>query len=569
MEPVQYYINEGILYEPVIPDIHDWPIARLFSKSGSFVDQVIAQSVAELKKQAERDNSSIEEMLERTMYLERIRMQEDPWKVDPKDELKFWSTIKKELVRNEQIEENPAQIAAKNEEMLTRITARYGNEISNIFRPGSYHFAKRFLPLFFSTLLNASAGKTFRSIVNHSVGLQEKVHLIGEVDAIRRLATKGTIVLCPTHFSNVDSIIVGWGLHALGLPAFIYGAGLNLYNNKILAFFMQRLGAYKVDRRKKNPIYRQTLNSYSTVAIRNGAHSLFFPGGTRSRSGEIEKKLKLGLLGTAIEAQRMNLQDPPKDHSGKIFVVPLVMSYHFVLEAASLIKQHLKRTGQEQYYILDKESASYLKFLKFVWTTFSKQSEINLAFGKPMDVFGNFVDEEGRSIDPYGREVDIKAYFEVGGEITEDKQRDGVYTKMLGEKISERFHVENRVFSSHLVAYVGFEMFRKRFPKLDLYGILRLLEEERKLNRTEFFENVERVLNRLRELADNDKVHLAGHMNNDVPHIIEHGIANLGLYHAKRPLSLVDHETLQTEDLNLLYFYHNRLEGYELASYVQ
>ncbi|MEL7533362.1 MAG: glycerol-3-phosphate acyltransferase, partial [Bacteroidota bacterium] len=245
------------------------------------------------------------------------------------------------------------------------------------------------------------------------------------------------------------------------------------------------------------------------------------------------------------------------------------MSYHFVLEAASLIKQHLKRTGQEQYYILDKESASYLKFLKFVWTTFSKQSEINLAFGKPMDVFGNFVDEEGRSMDPYGREVDIKAYFEVDGEVTEDKQRDGVYTKMLGEKISERFHVENRVFSSHLVAYVGFEMFRKRFPNLDLYGILRLLEEERRLKRTEFFDNVERVLNRLRELVAQDKVHLAGHMNNDVPHIIEHGISNLGLYHAKRPLSLVDHETIQTEDMNLLYFYHNRLEGYELASYVQ
>lgn len=569
MEPVQYYIKEGILYEPVIPDIHDWPIAQLFSKPGKFVEEVITDTVAELQKQSLRDKNSLAEMIERTMYLERIRMVEDPWNVDPKDERPFWGRIKKELVRNEQIEHDPDLIANANLEMLTRIVDRYGNEISNIFRPGSYHFAKRFLPFFFSTLLNASAGKTYRSIINHSVGLQEKVHLIGEVESIRRLATKGTIVLCPTHFSNVDSIIVGWGLHALGLPAFIYGAGLNLYNNKILAFFMERLGAYKVDRRKKNPIYRQTLNSYSTVAIRNGAHSLFFPGGTRSRSGMIEKKLKLGLLGTAIEAQRRNLVSPPANHSGKIFVVPLVMSYHFVLEAASLIKQHLKRTGQEQYYILDKESASYRKFLKFVWTTFSKQSEINLSFGRPMDVFGNFVDEEGRSLDPYGREVDIKAYFEVGGQITEDKQRDEVYTKMLGETISKRFHVENRVFSSHLVAYVGFEMFRKRFPKLDLYGILRLLEEERKLSMAEFTENVERVLNRLREMTDKGKVHLAGHMNNDVPHIIEHGISNLGLYHDKRPLSLVNHETLQTENMNLLYFYHNRLEGYELASYVQ
>ena len=34
--------------------------------------------------------------------------------------------------------------------------------------------------------------------------------------------------------------------------------------------------------------------------------SLFFPGGTRSRSGGIEKHLKLGLLGTALDAQYMN-----------------------------------------------------------------------------------------------------------------------------------------------------------------------------------------------------------------------------------------------------------------------
>ena len=392
---------------------------------------------------------------------------------------------------------------------------------------------------------------------------------MGEVEAIRKLATKGTVVLCPTHFSNVDSIIVGWGLHALGLPAFIYGAGLNLYNSRILAFFMQRLGAYKVDRRKKNPIYRQTLNAYSMMAIRNGAHSLFFPGGTRSRSGMIEKKLKLGLLGTAIEAQRRFFTDPVPGHSGKIFFVPMVMSYHFVLEAVSLIRQHLKRTGQEQYYIIDDEFASYRKFLKFIWTTFSQQSEIVLNFGKPMDAFGNFVDEEGNSFDPRGNPIDVQAYFMSKGEIREDKQRDAEYTRLLGEKLVERFHAENQVFSSHLVAYVAFEMFCKRYPNLDLYGVLRLLEEQRTLDRTAFQENVDRVLARLRELVAHDKVKLAQHMDNDTANIIEHGVKNLGLYHSKRTLVFKDESTLVSENMNLLYFYHNRLEGYELASYVQ
>lgn len=564
MESVQHYIKEGILYKPVIPNIHQWPIAKIFKKKGSFVDSVIEETASRLGALTERESQSTEDLIARTMYLERMRIIEDPWKVDPKDELKFWSEIKKGLVRNEQFENSPEAFAARNHEMLEQIIARYANEITSVFRPGSYHFAKRFLPFFFSTLLNASAGKTFKSLIYHSVQLQERVHLIGETEAMRNLATKGTIVLVPTHISNMDSILIGWGLHALGLPAFIYGAGLNLYNSKILAYFMKRLGAYKVDRRKKNPIYRETLNAYSTMAILEGAHSLFFPGGTRNRPGEIEKKLKLGLLATAVEAQRRNYLHGPRSGSGKIFIVPMVMSYHFVLEAASLIKQHLRRTGQEQYYIMDDEFASYRKFLKFVWSTFRTSSDIALAFGKPMDIFGNLVDENGDSFDSHGRKIDGRAYFMSHGEVTQDLQRDAEYTRMLGSKIVERYHIENRVFSSHIVAFVAFQMIRKKAPELDLYGVLRLPEEERILDLTEYRQTVERVLEHLRKMADRGKVHLAGHLVNDTMTIIEHGVKNLGIYHAKRPLSFLDERSLTSDNLNLLFYYHNRLVGYEL-----
>jgi len=80
-----------------------------------------------------------------------------------------------------------------------------------------------------------------------------------------------------------------------------------------------------VDRRKKNMMYLETLKTYSKEAIQFGCHSLFFPGGTRSRSGIIESKLKLGLLSTAIEAQRANFQNGITDVSGKIFIVPVTI----------------------------------------------------------------------------------------------------------------------------------------------------------------------------------------------------------------------------------------------------
>lgn len=568
MESVQHYIKEGILYEPVIPNIHYWPITQFFKRKKSVVDVVVQESIDRLHVLAHREGDSIGDLIAQTMYLERIRMTEDPWKVDPKDEQKFWQDIKKDLVHNEQLEGDLETFSKRNEYMLNKIVTRYAEEISSNFKPATYHFAKRVLPFFFSTLLNASAGKTFKAVINHKVPLQEKIHLLGDIETLRKLATKGTIVLLPTHQSNVDSILVGWCLHALGMPAFIYGAGLNLYNTSLLAYFMKRLGAYKVDRRKKNPIYRETLNAYSTIAVQQGVHGIFFPGGTRSRSGVIEKKLKLGLLGTAIEAQRRNCMYPPQDRSGKIFVVPMVISYHFVLEAATLINQYLKRTGKENYYILNDEFASYPKFLMFAWKTFSAKSEISLSFGKPLDIFGNFVDSEGVSYDHHGRPVKVENYFMTQGKIREDAQRDAEYTRMLGDRIVERFHVENYVFSSHLIAYVAFQIFKKHNPELDLFGVLRLPEEERHIPMMIYRESVERVLNRLKKMADQQQVHLAQHLNNDIPSIIEHGVQNLGIYHAKRPLSIENDRSLFAENMNLLYYYHNRLEGYGLSSFI-
>src|SRR6202022_4555136 len=122
----------------------------------------------------------------------------------------------------------------------------------------------------------------------------------------------------------------------MSLPPFAYGAGLNLFSNPVLSFFMSRLGSYTVDRQKTNSIYKQTLKNYSTRILREGIHSIFFPGGGRSRSGAIESKVKLGLLGTGLEAQIENLKSGKPNP--KIFVVPMDMSYHFVLEAGSLIE---------------------------------------------------------------------------------------------------------------------------------------------------------------------------------------------------------------------------------------
>ena len=56
----------------------------------------------------------------------------------------------------------------------------------------------------------------------------------------------------------------------------------------------------------------------------------FFPGGTRSRSGMIEQKLKLGLLGSALSAYSERIS---RGDERPIYIVPVTINYPLVLEA--------------------------------------------------------------------------------------------------------------------------------------------------------------------------------------------------------------------------------------------
>ena len=110
------------------------------------------------------------------------------------------------------------------------------------------------------------------------------------------------VALIDYGLSNLDSVVFGFAIERAGLPPAVYGAGKNLFTNPVLSYFMHNLGAYRVDRRLRHSLYKDVLKTYSTVMLEHGYHSLFFPGGTRSRSGGGVRKLKLGLAGTGSEA---------------------------------------------------------------------------------------------------------------------------------------------------------------------------------------------------------------------------------------------------------------------------
>ena len=551
--------------DPVIPEIAEWPIYKLSQDKESFLSETISKTVDSLLETYDSADKLHSE-LKSVLYQEKNRLTKEPWKSDTPEERIFWSEIKRQILLSDKIEDEKKKFKT-DKKILQSILDFYANEIVANFDIKKYSIARRVLPFLFSRLMNASPGNKFRFLFNSKKTIYDKFNISGPIDHIRNLAKKGTVIIVPTHFSNIDSPTIGLVIDIIGLPAMTYGAGINLFTIGILSRWLNDLGAYKLDRRRKNKPYLELLKNYSTVAITRGAHSLFFPGGTRSRSGQIEKKLKLGLLGTALEAQRQNLLSFQEDTAKKIYVVPVVLNYHFVIEAASLIDQHLSYEGKEQFIAERNDFSTSYKLLKLIFKVITANPGMTISFGNPMDVVGNEVNFEGNSINNIGQAVSIKDYFTRNGVMTDDKQRDQVYTSILGDKIVKQFLTANTVLSSHLVSFVAFEMIQKEFKNLDLYQLLRVPVDEIEIDFEEFKVEFNIIKEKIIDLFAEGKLRLHDRIKGDNEDTINHGLKNLGVYHPSMPLVKNTNGNIITQDMKVLYFYHNRLLGYGLEQH--
>lgn len=547
-------------YSHIEPNIEKWPINKLSHHRASLVKEMIdyTQDKITLGKTVEE----LRTILATTIYQEKIRVKTNPWKVDPSNEAQYWKKLESEHKANNGLD-NEEEL---NQELMRKIINRYSEEIIGHFSPKTFRLARKLLSFFFRRLYNKGREPGSFRLWGTKKQLDEKIKFYGQIEEVRALFEKGTVVIIPNHFSNLDSILMGYAIDMkVGLPAFSYGAGLNLFDYELVAYYINRLGAYKIDRRKKNPLYLSTLKTFSTLSIQKGVNTLFYPGGTRSRSGEFEKYIKLGLFGTMMEAQRNLCQEGAPQ---KIFVVPMTVGYHFVLEAKSLIEQHLSKEGKERF-IKDKRSGTGLRamlgMLRRMW---KKDSEVIFNFGQPMDVFGNRVDSDGVSYDARNQPLDILDYFKLGGELTTDEQREFQYTNVLGQKILESFSKENILLESHLLALVAFQYFRRQNSKLDIFEFLRLPVKDLSIPEDQFIEMVGTAVDYVKAKERAGVLICSESFNLPLNEFIDKGLHFLGSYHKLKPL-LKHKAAFQTDDLKLLYYYHNHIIGYQIENVLE
>jgi glycerol-3-phosphate O-acyltransferase len=436
---------------------------------------------------------------------------------------------------------------------LRRICNDMAEDIAGNFDPRVYALATKIVPGVLTGIMRPATLP--KQVLGGFRQLDDLVATEGPIEKLRRLARIGTLVLVPTHSSNLDSVALGYALMRENLPPVVYGAGKNLFSNPLISFFMHNLGAYRVDRRIQAQLYKEVLKTYSCMMIERGYHSLFFPGGTRARSGMVERRLKLGLAGTGVEAFARN---QARGISRPVFFVPATLNYALVLEAETLIDDHLKGAGKSRYIIEDDESSQARRVYEFFAKLQQLRSAMVVRFAEPLDPFCNPVDDEGRSIAPSGRPVDPASYVKHHGVATIDPARDAGYTRELGEAIPRVYQRETVIMWTQLVAHVLYRHLVHMTPELDLFGRQRVRGLVG-MPRAQLEQEVGAARDRLREISAAGGVQLGPVLRMHEPQeIVAQALEAWRGYHTK-VIASEDGANIMIGDPNLLLFYQNRL----------
>ena len=500
--------------------------------------RVVARRVAEGKQGGD---ASLEYVLNDVAFSEIKRLEASRQK---NGALERWKDLSRRLM---------AMNEAEKEGELRELVRYYGRDVVGNFDPRVYRFATGIGPSILNTLFSPMT--SFRQGLNVLTNLDQRILPDGEIALAHTCAERGTLIVTPTHSSNMDSPAIGFGLLRAGLPPTTYGAGKNLFTNPFISFFMRNLGAYRVDRRLRFELYKDVLKEYSTVLLEHGYHSLFFPGGTRCRSNIIEKHLKLGLLGTSVTAYKNLVREGMPNK--RIYIVPATINYRLVLEAETLIDDYLAETGKNRYIITDDEFSRVGRIVEFFRKILAHEGSVVVRFGRPFDVFGNDITDDGESIDRAGRHVDPASFVRgANGEVTDDDQRDAEYTRALGRRLAAVYPKLTVFHSTHLVARVLFDALATRAGTRDIYRLLRLAPPQLAIPRPEALAAIDRLRARIAGNPAFGAEH-PGFLAQSTADKLADGVKALSTFHTR--VAVADRgDTLQVDDLKLLYYYQNR-----------
>jgi len=146
-----------------------------------------------------------------------------------------------------------------------------------------------------------------------------------------KAAGRAPIVLCPSHKSHVDYLVMSWILWNRGNAVPLVAAGANLSFWPLGPIF-RRCGAFFLRRSfKGDKVYAASFKAYVRKLVHDGIHQEFFPEGGRSRTGKLLTP-KLGMFTWQVESV---LEGARND----LLFVPVSIDYEKVVESGSYSKE--------------------------------------------------------------------------------------------------------------------------------------------------------------------------------------------------------------------------------------
>ena len=131
------------------------------------------------------------------------------------------------------------------------------------------------------------------------------------------------------------------------------------------------------------------------------------------------------------------------------------------------------------------------------------------------------------------------------------------------ENIISEHKAGTQVFSSMLIAYVSFKLILKKFKNLEVYNILRLPNDELEIQIDFIKKYYKKTINSIRELESKNKIKCSKEIDLPIEEQIKIGCENLGLYHPIKPI-ILEKNKIQIKNIKMLFYYHNRLTGFNL-----
>ncbi len=295
-----------------------------------------------------------DEQIARRARHELDRRISDEERVVAGPELPSRETMARQVLRNrlvqEEIEREVEQLGKTAAALEAKATG-YLHEIAANYRP--LHTARA------ATIMKWIFTRIYDGVVVDEAGLAR----------VLDVARRGPVVMCPSHRSHVDYLVLSTMMVINGItpPHIAAGANLSFFP---LGWIFRHAGAFFLRRTfGDNKLYAATFRAYIGELLRRGTMLEFFIEGTRSRTGKVLMP-RLGLLSMVVNAWRNGVRDD-------VFFAPASIDYEQIIEAHAYERE--LRGGQKR-----PEDISGL--LKAPRVLRSRYGRVHLQFAEPISL---------------------------------------------------------------------------------------------------------------------------------------------------------------------------------------